>query len=292
MMRLQYVTPCCLQLSQYCPGHQRPDVSHAQPPFPAMGVAPSNGATGAADGVWVDCENGSDSAAGTKEHPLRSIHAGVAKARATKGGGAVIVRAGTCYLSAPIALDGADSGLTISNAPGEEVWISGGVPLGSLQWERPTASLKLPQRVWVTDLSSLGLSDIASLRVDGARREPARYPNANPETQFWPVGYLTSKESFVPKGDWLKPSIAPSPNPATVVNISSPNRAFDSQFSFYRGGIGVSVTSKCNSSLFPDAGCLYRERAPCMIRRFRFGAKARRSARGAGPALPGTSRAA
>jgi hypothetical protein len=85
----------------------------------------------------------------------------------------------------------------------------------------------------------LGLpKNIASLRVDGQRRSPARWPNADPETQFWPVGYMTSKEAFAPDGDWLGPAVRPGSELA--VNVSTPNRAWDAQFQTYRGGINGS----------------------------------------------------
>ncbi len=48
---------------------------------------------------------------------------------------------------------------------------------------------------------------------------PRRFPNADPETQFWPTGYLTSKEDYQPNGDWKQPSIQPKPNPATIVDV-------------------------------------------------------------------------
>jgi hypothetical protein len=100
------------------------------------------------------------------------------------------------------------------------------------------------------------LDSIATLRVDGRRLSPARYPNADPETQFWPIGYLTSA-----RRDWLAPQISPNPNPATLVDVKSPNRDWDTQFSQYRGGINgtCSIYSPpfsywCQSPPFSD-GC-------------------------------------
>jgi hypothetical protein len=45
------------------------------------------------------------------------------------------LRAGTFYLSATVNLGPADSGLTISAYNGEEVWVSGGVPLTGVTWK-------------------------------------------------------------------------------------------------------------------------------------------------------------
>jgi hypothetical protein len=86
--------------------------------------------------------------------------------------------------------------------------------------------------IWTADLSAFKLDSIPELRVNGGRITQARYPNANPETEFWPVGYLTSA-----KADWLAPKISPKPNPARTVSV--PARGdYDDYFSDYGGGIG------------------------------------------------------
>lgn len=95
--------------------------------------------------------------------------------------------------------------------------------------------------LWKADISSAPGIDweygIPELRVDGMRATQARYPNANPETEFWPIGYLTSKSGFVPKGDWREPTIAPKPNPATAVELNTTRQDWDDQFNVYTGGI-------------------------------------------------------
>ena len=179
----------------------------------------------------VDGSRGHDLAGGSAAQPLKTIQAAVERCRLIDGACDVSVRGGTYHLSAPLRLDERDSGLSISSEGGR-AWLSGGVPLTNLKWRREGSG-----RVWSADLSASGLTEIASLRVDGERRSPARWPNADPETQFWPTGYETSKEAFAPKGDWLGPAIAPIPNPALEVNVSSPNRDWDAQFRAYRGGI-------------------------------------------------------
>ena len=94
--------------------------------------------------------------------------------------------------------------------------------------------------VWQADVSDAENIDwsygIPELRVDGARATQARYPNANPETQFWPTGYLTSDTGFVPDGDWLNPTIAPKPNTAIPVQVAGRGK-WESQFEAYSGGI-------------------------------------------------------
>jgi hypothetical protein len=114
----------------------------------------------------------------------------------------------------------------------------------------------------------------------GRRVSPARYPNADPETTFWPTGYMTSAGSRPCSGfnvscggrqpcdvgcaaTWKDPKIAPKPNPATVVNITDParSRLWDAQFSHYAGGIGGTCSIYtppfsfwCSSPPF-SAGC-------------------------------------
>ena len=159
------------------------------------------------------------------------IAAAIARARAT-GVKTVYLRGGVHHTS-KITLGAADSGLTLAAYPGESPWLSGGVALKGLQWKREQG------RVWSASLAHLGVdATVASLRVDGQRLSPARYPNADPEKDFWPTGYLTSSESFKSDGgDWLDPTIDPGPpNPATEVNVTV--RGWDDQFRTYSGGIG------------------------------------------------------
>eukprot|EP01062_Namystynia_karyoxenos_P003506 TRINITY_DN11258_c0_g1_i1.p1 TRINITY_DN11258_c0_g1~~TRINITY_DN11258_c0_g1_i1.p1 ORF type:complete len:903 (+),score=355.61 TRINITY_DN11258_c0_g1_i1:80-2788(+) len=305
-----------LLVADYCNNTvPRPNEASLPKAFPPHSPSPPAGA------VFVDALHGRDSNAGTKDAPLKTVAAGVSKARGTQGR-TVVLRAGVHYLSATVELSEADSGLTIQNYGDEEVWVSGGAPLGELKWQahdvrngttqlfpgqnnakgctgndtaarpcgcRKTSTMQqcqsacdsdsscmsftwhdaaqgrwaeqccmwhsehwapyseaghtsgrkaAPVNVWKADVSHLGLSAVPELRANGERITQARYPNAHPETEFWPTGYLTSKESFVPQGDWLEPKIKPNPNPAKEVMISSPNRSWDAYFANFRGGIG------------------------------------------------------
>eukprot|EP00947_MAST-08B_sp_MAST-8B-sp1_P004183 g4183.t1 len=220
----------------------------ASSPFPPLHELPDETTTT----IYVDGTHGKDTNLGTKSSPLKTIqaavdhHAAGAAAKAT-----IIIRAGTYYLSSPVTLSTKSSGLTLTRLPGETVWLSGGVPLESgLQWKHEGG------RVWSAGLESYALADVATLRVDGQRVNPARYPNADPEREFWPVGYTTSKAGYVsgPKsgegsgegneggggggggGDWLRPTIEPVPNPAKTVNVTG--RPWDAYFTNYTGGIG------------------------------------------------------
>ena len=114
-----------------------------------------------------------------------------------------------------------------------KVWLSGGVPLSAPTWTRVGGKAN---RIWKTDLSRYELEDVVSLRVDGRRVNPARYPNANPEVDFWPKGYIASSSKWTDDGgDWTRPKIKPSPNPAFPVNITG--RPWDQYFTNYTGGI-------------------------------------------------------
>lgn len=94
-----------------------------------------------------------------------------------------------------------------------------------------TSGQRLPQKnIYVATVR--GTSHIPQLRVNGMRMPRARHPNANPETQQFPVGWASSVAS-----DWIKPP--PSP-PPVYVNVSNPQIALrgSSDFQTYSGGIG------------------------------------------------------
>eukprot|EP00750_Incisomonas_marina_P033658 INCI9923.3.p1 GENE.INCI9923.3~~INCI9923.3.p1 ORF type:complete len:923 (-),score=130.23 INCI9923.3:2785-5553(-) len=313
-----------LQLDAYCTGQSaipRPNEASLPQVFPPK-------TTHVAGAVVVDGQHGDDSNPGTVAQPLKTVAAGVAKARGTAAK-TVELRAGTYYLGGAVSLTEDDSGLTIQNYVGEEVWLSGAAPISNLQWEvvlpgrnasmedvhpnlnnangcgknhapapmgspncgcdiepdaascagrceaasnctsytyhdsslgKPwgsyccqrtdgvwnpveqtghSAARKFPAMNGIYKASTNNALSkdaiVTELRVAGERRGAARFPNANPETEFWPVGYLTSREDFEPKGDWKEPTIKPSPNPATLVDVEG--RPWDDYFSRYGGGI-------------------------------------------------------
>jgi hypothetical protein len=213
-----------LELGTYCgTGSSVARVAERRFVVPTASMAPADPDVPV---LFVDAARGSDAADGSSEHPLRNIQTAIERGRGTAAARRVVVRTGTHYLPAPLQLTAADSNLTLAGE-GNATWISGGVPLGALAWEKEKAA-----RVWSADIGALGLDALATLRVDGRRLSPARWPNADPEREFWPVGYMTSKPA-----DWMPPAIPAKPNPATVVNVTSPNRDWDAYFSNYRGGI-------------------------------------------------------
>ena len=93
---------------------------------------------------FVDLDKGNDTAAGTKLEPFATVGRALAATRtrasaSTSGAvpaikAAIVLRAGTHYLTKGLNLSASDSGLTITNYPGEESWLSGGVALKT-KWE-------------------------------------------------------------------------------------------------------------------------------------------------------------
>ena len=77
---------------------------------------------------------GSDANPGTIDRPFATLGAAVTATRATPGGDTILLRAGTYYRTPTTVLTAADSGLTVQNFPGEEVWLSGGAPLVGVTW--------------------------------------------------------------------------------------------------------------------------------------------------------------
>jgi len=88
-----------------------------------------------------------------------------------------------------VQLSSQDDGLTIVGIPGEEVWLSGGIPIQNVTFE----PLQESPGIYVGNLSTLlenhPLPPLVSLFTTSHRWIRARYPNANPETDQW--GYAS-----------------------------------------------------------------------------------------------------
>lgn len=92
-------------------------------------------APGTPNVYFIDAVNGVDSSPGTISLPFRTLARGLAATRAAAGTpGTLVLRGGTFYLPAPLVLTPEDSHLTIQGYPGEEAWLSGGLPLTGLTW--------------------------------------------------------------------------------------------------------------------------------------------------------------
>ena len=126
--------------------------------------------------LFVDAATGSDSNSGSQSAPFKTVGAAVV---ASKPGGTVVLRKGT-YHTATVDIGADKNGLTIQNYNGEEVTVSGGVPLNlkPSDWKKDPAM----EGRWVTDaLVGAGITEITGMRIDGNRSIRAKYPNGNME---------------------------------------------------------------------------------------------------------------
>ena len=116
-----------LQMSHFCNGTDAAAAARPDERALPRGPFPPRKPPSAAGAIIVDGAKGSDSNAGTAASPLKTIGAGVAKARAAAGAAGsaaktVELRGGTYYMTGgALALTEADSGLTLQNYGGEEV---------------------------------------------------------------------------------------------------------------------------------------------------------------------------
>ncbi len=150
---------------------------------------------GSSETFFADSTKGSDlTGDGSLAKPYQSIQRALEATRGSSHPAAVrriILRGGTYFLSAPIELTAADSGLTIQTYSGDDTaWLSGAHELTGIHWERvPSLGASATGNIWSADLSSLQhkilpAGGIRSLRIAGTRGILARYPNCNPETQL------------------------------------------------------------------------------------------------------------
>ena len=155
--------------------------------------------------------NGSDSNSGASaSSPLKTLHAAQRLARQHGTGTTVYLDAGRYDLASgeeggALQLDQRDAGTTWSSHPGEEGGgpvISGGRALRNLQWTPLSAVERgehgLPATgaaVFKTTLPA-DFGAIEELSLNGARQIRARFPNANPEYDLYPHGYLVSNSTL------------------------------------------------------------------------------------------------
>ena len=143
---------------------------------------------------------GNDASPGTLEKPFASLHR--AQQAIRQKAGTVFLRGGTHYLSEPLVFTAADSGA--KDAPvvfqayeDERPVISGGVRLDNLDWQRGVGGL-FQTRV-PADLRT------EELFVNGERQILARYPNFNPESQYFD-GFAADAISTNRVARWADPS--------------------------------------------------------------------------------------
>ena len=199
-------------------------------------VAPTD-STGSAP---ISC---SDDGPGSSQRPFCSVFGGVAACRhllttADVASCAVVLASGTHRLNATIELTAADSGLAVVGG-GAGATVSGaslvGGGSGGAAWQRVRS---LPNRttLWklaVPDYGSAPPSD--TLYVDGKRAIHARFPNADPEYDKFPKGYVTKTPSSIAQ-EWVANSY---PNKSVSISYPELNRTdFKDEFTDYRGGVG------------------------------------------------------
>ena len=170
--------------------------------------------------IIVDASKGSDTAPGTLAEPLKSLPAALTLSRTQKHGvpdaPAIYLRAGTYRLNTTLVLTPSDSGLTIAAYDGEKAEVSGGQLLEHLEWK----SVASEKGTYVTTIpESAGLkAGIPALRFDAARATLARYPNANPELDLFPAGYVMDKT------EWLPPMVSWSRANIIIPRLLIPHR--------------------------------------------------------------------
>ena len=120
---------------------------------------------------------------GSIDHPWHSIHEALKFVRSTPKFRTIVLREGIHYLNGKtLNLDQRDGGMTIRGYIGEEVWISGGIPL-DVDFEEAGNGLFQAN---VSDLlQGIQISSLVSLFTTNRRYFRARYPNSNPEIDQW-----------------------------------------------------------------------------------------------------------
>ncbi len=152
--------------------------------------------------IFVGPAGSDTSGDGTQTKPFLTLRRAIAASRALPAGTAASIelRAGTYYLDETIILTEEDSLLTIEAYNGEEAVLSGGRVLDNLTWKK-VQGRNANDNLFAADLSAFpGLDSVPALQVGGARATLARYPNANPERDLFPDGYITAGG-----GSWAAP---------------------------------------------------------------------------------------
>jgi len=148
---------------------------------------------------------GHDNSPGTISEPLLSLTAALSRTRAMASFGqprTIVLREGVYYQSNSIVLSGdKDSNLRIVGFPGEEVVISGGVPM-TLSF----SATEDDENLFVAKIPEHVSHNFTGLLLNGKSRLPwARSPNGDVERDIQPQGWAscagTSAPSFPPGGE-------------------------------------------------------------------------------------------
>ena len=184
-----------LELGTKCKHAPVPAAGARHAPAPAPALKPS------ANTFYASASHGSDKSDGSLAHPFATLGHALLAARKATGASTIQLLKGTYYLGETLELDERDSGLTIAAYQGEHVVVSGGTHLTGLQW-RPLKTVEsdgAANGVFVADLSSFSLPrGVPALLHRGQRATLARYPNANPELDLFPAGYISDATAWMP----------------------------------------------------------------------------------------------
>eukprot|EP01047_Picozoa_sp_COSAG01_P054913 COSAG01_NODE_6055_length_3878_cov_1.602805_2_plen_526_part_00 len=198
------------------------------PPLPPPSFPASAGA------LYVDAAKGTDSAPGTQAQPLRSVRAALTKCEG-KDNATIILRGGVHFLTQTLAIGPRHSGLTLQNFAGEEVWLSGGVPL-TAQWARGKGNMK-DLFVAQTSLTEVpGLNRLTYADPLHARMTRARFPNKVPSTTMEHGLAQSHGTSWHKPPGWGDDGF----NVSRTVNAMPPNgtEPFDGTGNYFTYGVG------------------------------------------------------
>eukprot|EP00045_Choanoeca_perplexa_P016648 m.227142 g.227142 ORF g.227142 m.227142 type:complete len:896 (+) comp17319_c0_seq2:89-2776(+) len=243
-------TMAALQLSSLC-GKDVPAPKKQQKPA-SRGIR-----TLPVGAIIVDVKQGSDTAGnGSLAAPFWSVHRALAHTRAAPASAPkhIALREGIHYigLNGTISLGPDDTGTTISNYPGETPWLSGGVPLTSLQWsEYKRSDGPSDANIWVASLvGQAGDPNVRALFTakPHTRVARARVPNYDVERDQW--GYSSpGRDKYSLNGnmvlEWGKPNagtlptftdidLSVLPNPTGYLKNNSQMTGYNA----YNDGIG------------------------------------------------------
>lgn len=180
----------------------------------------------------------SDASPGTAAAPLCTIPAAVQACRRVgpSGGCDVLLRAGVHRLSQTVTLTSADSHTRFASFAGEAATVSGAQVLGDTDGWTKVRALTTTQgdelTVWKTAVPA-STPPIETMLVDGVRAIQARYPNADPEVDKFPLGYISGASTT-----WG--AAAPMGEPKYIEYNATANfrPSYRSLFQDYRGGVG------------------------------------------------------
>ena len=174
--------------------------------------------------------------------PFKSLSFGIQHIRSRSFGlnewKQILMREGIYYLQDTLYFNADDSNLIIKSYNGENVIMSGSVPLNDLKWtiyKKMSNNLNIYQTPIDLSKNNISINGITGLRVNGSRAIRARYPNANPEYGF---GSKLKAEKWIPP-------ISTNPKPDILIYPDEPYRNITTEgyFQHYNLGIGGSCAN-------------------------------------------------